>query len=436
MNIVSSTRKPFFYGWWIVLISIIGMMVSQGPILVFTFGVFMTPISQEYGWTRSEISLALTLAILSAAIFTPWAGRLIDRYGPRAMTLPALGLFGLGVMSLALMPAKLGLFYAWFIVIGALSAGGVPTAYAKAISQWFVRKRGFALGLSMAGIGFGAALMPLIAQKAIALKGWKFGYIVLGILILVGMLLVALKLRDRPQDLELQTDQLSPSHTIAGQNTLETGLSLKAALKTKNFWLIAVAFFLAALALNGCAVHLVPMLMDQGMSPENAAQIASVIGLSLFLGRIVAGFLLDYLFAPIVTIFFFACPIIGICLLYFSATGMLAVFCAALIGLGVGSEVDLIAYLVARYFGLKAFGELYGYLFTTFCLGTAFGPLLMGVGQTMLGSYNNVLLLFMGCLVLACLLMSFVGKYPELSGLSPKTSVPEPDAPVKSRPKF
>ncbi|WP_284091053.1 MFS transporter [Acinetobacter pittii] len=431
MNTVNSARKPLFYGWWIVLISIIGMIVSQGPILVFTFGVFMTPISQEYGWTRSEISLALTLAILSASVFTPLIGRLIDRYGARSITVPALGLFGIGVMSLAFLPDQLGKFYFWFICIGALSAGGVPTAYAKTISQWFIKKRGLALGLSMAGIGFGAALMPLIAQKAISFKGWQFGYIVLGILILLGMIIVALKFKNNPQEMGLYADNLPLQQGI--QDPQKNGISVRSALKTKNFWLISMAFFLAALALNGCAVHIVPMMIDRGVLPDEAARIAAVIGISLFLGRIFAGYLLDYIFAPIVTIFFFACPIVGILLLYFGATGSLAICSAALIGLGVGSEVDLIAYLVSRYFGLKAFGEIYGYLFTTFCLGTAFGPLIMGMGQTKFGSYEYVLLFFMGCLIFSCFLMCFVGKYPQLAGYSQPISDSIPDVEVQSR---
>lgn len=425
MNTSQLSHRGWFYGWWVVCAAVVGMIVSQGPVLVFTFGIFMKPLAAEFGWTRSQISLALTVAILSAAFFTPWVGRLVDRYGARQVAIPALILFGLGVASLAFLPANLVIFYLWFCCIGILSAGGTPTAYAKAISHWFVRRRGLALGLSMAGIGLGAAFMPIIAQHAVGAVGWRGGFAVIGAVVLVGMLIVAWKLRNCPADMGLHADNDRP---ITGERRVVTGLSSRQSMRTKNFWLIAVSFFLAALAINGCSVHFVPMLTDRGVSPQDAAQTAAVIGMALIVGRVAAGFLLDYLFAPFVTLFFFSGPVIGILLLYGGATGGEAVLCAALIGLGVGAEVDLIAYLTSRYFGLKAFGEVYGYLFAIFCVGTALGPLLMGTGQTLLGSYDLVLLVFVGCMVAACLLMCCVGRYPDLT----QTQEPELNSPSAS----
>lgn len=410
MNTSSPASGKWFYGWWVVFASIVGMIVSQGPVLVFTFGIFMKPLAAEFGWSRSQISFALTLGILCAAVFTPWIGRQIDRRGARQVAIPALTLFGIGVMSLGLMPANLMLFYLWFCFIGLLSAGGTPTAYAMAVSHWFVRKRGLALGLSMAGIGIGAAVLPMLAQHSVAAFGWRGGYAVMGAAVLIGAAVIAWKLRNRPADMGLFAD----NQTDGDATTKEViaGLTTRQAITTKTFWLIGVAFFLAALAVNGCSVHFVPLLTDRGVAPADAAKIASVIGVALIVGRVGAGYLLDYLFAPFVTVFFFSGPVLGILLLYSGATGIEAVFCAAMIGLGVGAEVDLIAYLIARYFGLKAFGEIYGYLFGIFCLGTAFGPLLMGVGQTLLGSYDSVLLLFAGCMLVACGLMCCVGRYP------------------------
>lgn len=412
MNTSQRSNQGWFYGWWVVCASVVGMIVSQGPVLVFTFGIFMKPLGAEFGWTRSQISLALTVAILSAAFFTPWVGRLIDRHGARQVAIPALILFGLGVASLAFLPAHLVVFYLWFCCIGILSAGGTPTAYAKSISHWFVRRRGLALGLSMAGIGLGATLMPIIAQRAVGSLGWRGGFAVIGVVVLIGMLIVALKLRNCPADMGLHPDNETPP---SGDRRAAVGLTSRQAMHTRTFWLIAVSFFLAALAINGCAVHFVPMLTDRGVSPQDAARTAAVIGMALIVGRVAAGFLLDYLFAPFVTLFFFSGPVIGILLLYGGATGGEAVLCAALIGLGVGAEVDLIAYLASRYFGLKAFGEVYGYLFAIFCVGTALGPLLMGTGQTLLGSYDLVLLLFVGCMLAACVLICCVGRYPDLS---------------------
>lgn len=415
-----------FYGWWVVIASIMGMIISQGPVLVFTFGIFMKPLSAEFGWSRSQVSLALTIAILTAAIFTPWIGRLIDRKGARQVAIPALLLFGVGIMSLGLLPANLVLFYLAFAVIGLLSTGGTPTPYAMAVNCWFIRRRGLALGLSMAGIGIGAALLPMLAQHAVAALGWRWAYVVMGLVIVLGAGGVAWKLQNKPADLGLFPDN-QPTASGQPHSPDKVGLSAGRALRSRTFWLIGAAFFLAALAINGCSVHFVPLLTDRGVPAGEAARIASIIGIALIIGRVGAGYLLDYLFAPFVTVFFFIGPVIGILLLYSGATGVTAMICAALIGLGVGAEVDLIAYLIARYFGLRAFGEIYGYLFGLFCLGTAFGPLLMGVGQTLTGSYDAVLLLFACCMVVACLLMLFVGRYPDLQA-QPKGSHVSPPA--------
>ncbi|MGY4495255.1 MFS transporter [Pseudomonas sp. TE3610] len=414
-----------FYGWWVVMASVVGMIVSQGPVLVFTFGIFMKPLSAEFGWSRSQVSLGLTIAILTAALCTPWVGRLIDRKGARQVAVPALLLFGVGIMALGLLPANLLVFYLAFCAVGLLSTGGTPTAYAMAVSCWFVRRRGLALGLSMAGIGVGAALMPMLAQYALAAVGWRLAYGVMGLVVVAGAVGVGWKLQNRPADKGLNPDNLP---CCEGLNMAQdkVGLSVGQALRSRSFWLIGTAFFLAALAINGCSVHFVPLLTDRGVPAAEAARVASIAGIALIVGRVGAGYLLDYLFAPFVTVFFFMGPVIGILLLYSGASGAGAMLCAALIGLGVGAEVDLIAYLIARYFGLRAFGEIYGYLFGLFCLGTAFGPLLMGIGQTVLGSYDPVLLLFAGCMVLACVLMLCVGRYPDLARAPQVGSVTPP----------
>jgi MFS family permease len=255
--------------------------------------------------------------------------------------------------------------------------------------------------------------------------GWRLAYAVMGLVIVLGAAGVTWRLKNKPADLGLLPDNQSNADGLSGAPD-KVGLSVGQAIRSRSFWLIGSAFFLAALAINGCSVHFVPLLTDRGVPAAEAAKIASIIGIALIVGRVGAGYLLDYLFAPFVTVFFFTGPVIGILLLYSGATGTTAMFCAALIGLGVGAEVDLIAYLIARYFGLRAFGEIYGYLFGLFCLGTAFGPLLMGLGQTLQGSYDSVLLLFAGCMVLACVLMLCVGRYPHLltQGKAPEVSQP------------
>jgi len=164
-------------------------------------------------------------------------------------------------------------------------------------------------------------------------------------------------------------------------------------------------------SVHGCLMHLVPLLTDHGVSPQNAALAASLLGAALLLGRVGAGYLLDRFFASAVALCFFCGATLGFVLLWGGATGELVFAAAFLVGLGMGAEGDIIAYLVSRYFGLRAFGEIYGYAFAAFTLGGVVGPLLMGMGFDATGSYRLVLGVFVVTSLIAAGLMTRLGPY-------------------------
>ena len=399
-------------GWWVVFASTLGLMVTQGPVMTFSFGVFLPSLENEFGWSRGQISFALTLTILAAALVMPLAGRVLDAVGARVFALWAIFIFGLSVISLYFVPGNLGLFYAWFVVIGVLAAGAAPGPFARTISAWFDKKRGIALGLCMAGVGLGAAIMPLIARTAITELGWRGAYVVIGCMILAVIPIIFWLFYSEPGPLGCSVDN-DPGHTTETGQYQSMGLSVREAFGQSSFWVLMVAFFIAAFTINGCTVHMVPLLTDRGVSFQAAAGVASMIGLALIFGRVIAGYLLDRLFAPYVAIAFLCGPIIGMIILSQGGGGSSAVLSALLLGLGVGAEVDLIAYMVSRYFGLKAFGEIYGYLFGVFIVGTGLGPLVMGFGFDNFGDYRPMFIAFAALLALSCFLMLKLGDYPE-----------------------
>ena len=403
----------FYNGWWVVFASTLGLMVTEGPVMTFSFGVFLPSFENEFGWSRGQISLALTLTMLTAAFTMPLAGRAIDVVGARLLALWAITLFGLSVISLYFVPGNLWLFYAWFVVIGITAAGAAPGPFARVISAWFDKRRGIALGISMAGVGLGAAVMPLLARTSIAAFGWRGAYVVIGCVILAVIPVMLWLFHNEPRTMGCYVDNDPGAEATAAQNR-SFGLSTREAFSQPSFWVLLVVFFIAAFTINGCTVHMVPMLMDRDVSFGAAARIASMIGFSLIFGRVVAGYLLDKLFAPYVAIVFLCGPIVGTLLLSQGAVGSLALLSAALLGLGMGAEVDLIAYMVSRYFGLRAFGEIYGYLFGFFIVGTGVGPLTLGFSFDNFGSYSPMLLAFAALLVLSCLLMLRLGEYPDL----------------------
>jgi MFS family permease len=388
-------------------------MVTEGPVMTFSFGVFLPSFENEFGWSRGQISLALTLTLLTAALMMPLAGRVMDAVGARVLALWAITLFGLSVISLYFVPGNLWLFYAWFVFIGVTAGGAAPGPFARTISAWFDKRRGIALGLSMAGVGLGAAIMPLLARTSIAAFGWRGAYVVIGCVILAVLPVLLWLFHNEPRAMGCYVDNDPGAGSTAAQNQ-SFGLSARDAFEQPSFWVLLVVFLIAALTINGSTVHMVAMLMDRGVSFEAAAGVAAMIGLALIFGRVLAGHLLDKLFAPYVAIAFLCGPIIGMLLLSQGAVGSVAVLSALLLGLGMGAEVDIIAYLVSRYFGLKAFGEIYGYLFGIFIVGTGVGPLILGLSFDSFGGYGPMLVVYAGLLGLSCLLMLRLGEYPDL----------------------
>ena len=402
-----------FYGWWVVLAAGVGLLLSVGAVLFFTFGVFLKQLSQEFGWSRAQISFAFTLSALGITLAAPFLGWLVDRFGARRVILPATLLFGMGVLSLYFLSAHLWHFYAIYLLLGVVGSGTTPVPYSKIISQWFDQKRGLALGLAAAASALGAFIMPSLAQALITMVGWRGAYVLLGLLAMgVTLPMVGLFLKETPQMMGLLPDGGTSSHAEAAKPSgQEPGLSCREAWHTGTFWLLVSAFFLMSVSLAGCLIHLVPMLTDRGFSAQSAALATSLFGGGILLGRIGAGYALDRFLASYVAVCFFCGTTLGIFLLWNGVAGGLVFLAAVLTGLGQGAEFDLMAYLVSRYFGLRAFGEIYSYTLAAFTLGGVVGPLLMGAGFDATGSYSLVLGGFVMATLLAAGLMIQLGPY-------------------------
>ena len=389
--------------WWIVFGATIAMLVAQGPVIVFTLGLFIGPISDEFGWDRANISLAGGAAGLCSALAVPVVGVLMDRRGVRRVLIPAIIAFGASVALIATSPNSLAIFLALYAIAGIAGAGQGPLGYAKSVASWFDEKRGFALGLTMAGIGIGAALMPQYTQFLIGTFGWRAAYLGLGALIvIVALPSVFLFIRD-PQAAPAafkSTDRPS-LQSIPGQEVSE-------ALNDFRFWLLATVLLIVSVVTNGVVVHTVPILTDNGYAPNRAAALMMAVGLSTMAGRLLSGYLVDNVFAPYVAAFFFLLPSLG---LYFLGSANYPILGIISIGLASGTEVDMIAFLTSRYFGLRRFGQLYGLLFAIFTAGPAIGPYLMGLSFVHLHSYAPALILFSLALGGASVLVLCLGPY-------------------------
>jgi MFS family permease len=409
----SPTSAGIFYGWWIVVASGIGLALHYGPIIVTTFGVFVKPLSHQFGWSRGQLSIAFSLSTLGLAVTAPFVGRLADYFGARRVILPATLLFGLGFLSLSLLSNHIWHFYAIFILLGLVGVGTTPVTYSKVITRWFDRKRGLALGLAVAVNSMSSMVMPFFAQTLITRVGWRQAYLFIGLIVIgIALPVVGLLLKESPEAVGLRPDgETIDDARIARPREVRT--LVFEVRRTAAFWLIAAALFLISVSYHGSFIHLVPMLTDRGMSSERAALAASLVGAGALMARLIAGYLLDIFLASSVAVWFFCGSTLGLALLWSGAPGDFAFVASFLIGLGVGAEFDIVPYMVSRYFGLAVFAETYGYLMAIFSLGAVAGPPLMGIGFDATGSYRLILGMFAIATLTAAGLVTRLGPYPE-----------------------
>jgi predicted MFS family arabinose efflux permease len=324
-------RLRFTNPWWVVVGSVTGLFVCNGPVLAFTFGVFLKPIMADMHWDRGTASFALSFGELFGAVTVPVLGIMMDRWSIRRVALPGIVAFAACLGLLGLTPHSLLIFVVLFALVSIAGAIQTPLGYTKAIAAWFDHRRGLALGIALAGVGLGGMFVPQIAQALIAGLGWRGAYACLGALTLaIAFPAVGLWIREpRPGEGE---------HHAARPAGGFPGLTAREAMRTARFWLLAGAFFLVAMALLGSSAHVVPLLTDRGLSLVAATATFGLFGLSTLIGRVVTGFLVDRVFAPYIAAVFWFAPVAGFALLM-SGTGLLPAAGVFLIGLGLGSEV-------------------------------------------------------------------------------------------------
>jgi MFS family permease len=401
--ISSDGTKRSVSPWWISIGSFFALIVVNGSISVFSFGVFIKPLEAEFGWDRGSISAGLALCALCSAISLPVAGGLMDKYGVRPVMLTSIVLFAANIAAIALSNV-LAVFILLVALSGITGVGQGPVGYVKGISSFFDKRRGIAIGLAVSGTGVGTALLPQYAQWLITTMGWRAAYVGLAVvLVAVAAPAVLLFIREPASSPMARARQ-----TQAGLGVALPGLSVREAIASRSFWLLGLGFVLAAMAVNGMVVHVVSLLSDRGWPADAAARIMIWAGLASVAGRLIAGYLLDRLFAPYVALLSF---LVGLAGLYFLASDASPVLGVIGVGLTTGAEIDIIAYMTSRYFGLRQFGQLYGYLFGLFLVGTGAGPALMGAVHTRLQSYDMAFLAFGVMLAIAGCVMLFLGPY-------------------------
>jgi MFS family permease len=404
----------------IAMAAFAGMIVSS-PAIYSVNPLLLTPMAKDFGWGRGTLTSVYAVTAPLTAILFLVAGTLFDRFGVRRLLLACYVLFGCAVASLSLLDGSLLQFMAIRSLVAAVGTAITGVAYGKVVSHYFTTNRGLMLGLCLGvGGGLGMTIMPLIGGEIFAHYGWRGTYVGLGLIAIVCGLPAALAL---PRD-----DHAAKAATGA---TLPGGLSAREAFRSPAFLILLAMTLIACVAINGSFAHLAAVMTDAGLSSSDAAIGLSVYAASLMCAQFGIGWLLDRLPSSRLATLIFLVPLVGFYLLYSGTTKPILFLSAALLGAASGSEFGMLPYFLPRFFGLRVFGTLYGFIYAAAMLGTGIGPYLIGLSFDGSGSYGQAMIL---CEAGGLLTIAIMAALPPYRFTATGEEVGDPIGPATVRP--
>jgi MFS family permease len=382
-----------FYGYYLVAVTFIFLVLFSGC-GVFAYSLFVRPLEAALGWGRGQVMAGFTLFYLMVGIASPVVGRFVDRYGARPVIPVGALMMGLGFVLVSRV-SDLYLFYIGYVIVGIGAAAMSLVPCSAVISNWFKRKRGTAVGLMAGGIGVGGVVMAPFVGYILSHYDFRAAYFAMGILIMaVTIPLSLLVIRTRPVEMGLYPDGDSAPVGVAPDETRvggeRNGFSLRQAMSTPTFWLIAVAFCVSNFANMSTLQAAAPFVEDIGFPTATAASAVGAIGLGSGVGKIFFGWLCDRMRANRACAIGIALQLAGVLLILSlrSDSPVAAVWTYSLVlGLGVGAWLPTLSMLASVNFGLLFYGAVFGALNLAQSTGTATGPLFSGMMFDATGSY-------------------------------------------------
>ena len=389
-------KRKKFYGYTIVTAAFIILLVMIGSVM--TFGVFITPMSEEFGWGYATITGALSVSILISGFLGILSGKLCDKFGPKKVVLISNLFFGAGLVLMSQVNTiwQLYLFYGGILAIG-MSSAIAPLQ--STVVKWFVKKRGLIVSIFLMGLTSGSMVMPLIANQLILLWGWRTAYAVLGATSFSVVLIAAMYLKNDPAEIGELPYGASETEEPGSAAMPTSGFSLREAFGTVQLWLLCAFFFLAAFAMMTIMTHIVPHAINLGISSTVAAVIMATIGGVSTAAMIPNGFLTDKIGVHKTAIILTIMLLISMIWLSASGDGILPLFLFAVVfGIAFSGLDILLALLSSNLFGLIALGTIIGFVNAILQFGGAIGPLVAGIIFDSNGSYQSA---FIICAVLS-----------------------------------
>jgi predicted MFS family arabinose efflux permease len=402
----TSARSEFAKNWTVVLASALGMAFAS--VGVYALGVFMQPLEQEFGWKRADIAAGMLISSVFSVVTGPFIGLIVDRVGPRRIGLAGLVMGCLSLASFSLVGPSIWMWWALFVPAAIAGSCLKPTVWATAVSSLFDSGRGLALAFMLSGTALCSTLTPILGHYFVESFGWRQAYVALaafwGILVIPIVWLFFTSAKDRSRVI------------VRGEqavNIILPGLDLRPSLLSWKFFRLALAGFLASLVVVSFVTGLVPVLTSFAIDRQSAAYIAGLIGISTLVGRLTGGFLLDRFNGNIIGGVSMLLPIIPCTLLLlFPGSIPIASLAVVVLGLSLGVELDAVAYLVGRHFGMRNYGTLFGTIAGLLALATGLGPVLLNLVYDATGGYTLVLLAYIPLSLLSATMFASLGRYP------------------------
>ena len=414
-------RPRFYYGWVIVLVvALMGFTHSAETFPV--LGVFLKPITEEFGWSRSVFTGSMTIGTLLGAVVAIGVGPYLDRFGPRWLMTGTLFLLGVALLLMGRI-TSLWQFYILQILGRVLAMGVLSIATAVVVPKWFVRKRGRAVALSTMGLRAGNAVTPLYVQFFVSTGSWRVAAGVAGLVVwVVSLVPAALFLRRRPEDMGLLPDGAPPEEQGdnighapdprgSAEQLLEVSFSLRQVLREPSFYLLVVALSLAFVVSPAISLHMIPYLTDQGISAGIAVAVVAIWSASSALGALISGFLAERFSIRVIMAVAFVLGAVGYALLLLVQTATAALLWGFYFGAVQGGAFTLQHVIFADYYGRESLGAVRSAVWPVQSAANATGPLVAALAYDATGGYRLVFSLFVLANVLSALCI-FLAKPP------------------------
>jgi MFS family permease len=400
--------------WTLVFAGLLGFSLSAiGSI---SLGVFTQPLQKAFGWSRSEVASGLLAYSITFVVTSPIFGNLVDRFGPRRTGIPGVIVVGLGFALFATATGSLVNWLLLWAVFALLSQAAKATIWTAAVASEFHASRGLALAVTLAGSGVGNSTAQLSSYYLINEFGWRLAYLIMGLgwggVVALACYFFLWGRSDRLR--------VNPATTAAPAETW-SGMTVREGLKTWNFAALAGAAFCGELLVGAMMMQLVPVLTGTGLSRADAAWVGGAIGIITIAGKLICGALVDHLPGKYIAAVVIALPVITCgALLTPSSDPIARLIPMTAFGLSVGGLIHMLPYLTTRYFGLKSFGTIFGFIGSIIAIAVGLGPYFSGKVFDVTGSYDLVMIGGIVVSIVGALLLLSLGRYPEMAKSSGK----------------